>query len=75
MALDYASIRSDSSGLARRTSFSSSPRRASRSPAGSDAETDGTLRVLDLKRDEVRQAVGEAKDAKALYRSKFATNY
>lgn len=39
------------------------------------AETDGTLRVLDLKRDEVRQAVGEAKDAKALYRSKFATNY
>lgn len=39
------------------------------------AETEGTLRVLDLKIEKVRQAVRAATDAKALYRSDIASEY
>jgi hypothetical protein len=39
------------------------------------AETDGTLRVLDLTRSGVRQAVRDATDAKALYQSGVAADY
>jgi len=39
------------------------------------AETDGTLRVLDLKLDRVQAAVRDAHDAKALYRSEVAADY
>ncbi|MEI2715603.1 MAG: DEAD/DEAH box helicase family protein [Candidatus Nanopelagicales bacterium] len=39
------------------------------------AEVDGTLRVLDLKKDSVRKAVASAKDAKTLYSSDLAADY
>jgi hypothetical protein len=39
------------------------------------AETDGRLRVLDLKLETVRQAVRAATDAKALYKSDAASDY
>jgi hypothetical protein len=39
------------------------------------AETDGKLRVLDLTRDDVRHAIRQATDAKALYRSGVAADY
>lgn len=39
------------------------------------AETDGKLRVLDLTRDRVREAVRTANDAKALYESDLAYDY
>jgi type III restriction enzyme len=39
------------------------------------AEVKGKLRVLDLTREEVRKAVAEGKDAKALYGGAFASDY
>jgi hypothetical protein len=39
------------------------------------AETDGKLRVLDLTRDDVRQAIRQTTDAKSLYRSGVAADY
>ncbi|MDQ3690286.1 MAG: DEAD/DEAH box helicase family protein [Chloroflexota bacterium] len=39
------------------------------------AETDGMLRVLDLTLETVRQAVSDATDAKALYKSDVASDY
>lgn len=39
------------------------------------AETGGKLRVLDLTRDDIRQAVREAKSAEALYRGAVAGDY
>lgn len=39
------------------------------------AETGGTLRVLDLTKDKVRQAVRDAQDAEALYRGPVAHDY
>lgn len=39
------------------------------------AETDGTVRVLDLKLEAVRDVVRTATDAKALYRSDVAADY
>lgn len=39
------------------------------------AETDGKLRVLDLKLERVQPAVRDAHDAKALYRSEIAADY
>lgn len=39
------------------------------------AETDGVMRVLDLTKHTVRQAIRDAKDAKALYESAIARDY
>ena len=39
------------------------------------AETDGRLRVLDLTKDRVREAIRNARDAKALYESDLAYDY
>lgn len=39
------------------------------------AETDGTMRVLDLTKHPVRQAIRDAKSAKALYDSSLASDY
>lgn len=39
------------------------------------AETNGTYRVLDLKRDQVREAIRAQHDAKALYESDLASDY
>jgi type III restriction enzyme len=39
------------------------------------AETDGIYRVLDLKRDQVRQAIRDNEHAKSLYASDLATDY
>ncbi|MDJ0026521.1 DEAD/DEAH box helicase family protein [Gordonia alkanivorans] len=39
------------------------------------AETNGTMRVLDLTRHHVRQAVREAESAKGLYESRIASDY
>jgi hypothetical protein len=39
------------------------------------AETDGKLRVLDLTKDRVREAIRNARDAKALYESDLAYDY
>ena len=39
------------------------------------AETNGVYRVLDLKRDQVRQAIRTQHDAKALYESDLASDY
>ena len=39
------------------------------------AETNGNYRVLDLKRDQVRDAIKTTHDAKALYESDLASDY
>lgn len=39
------------------------------------AETNGVMRVLDLTREHVREAVWAAQEAKALYGSNVANNY
>ncbi|EED6225525.1 hypothetical protein XM82_004585, partial [Salmonella enterica subsp. enterica serovar Haifa] len=58
-------------GLARFTeSFGAEFRRIE-----SVAETNGTYRVLDLKRNQVREAIKTAHDARALYESDLASDY
>jgi type III restriction enzyme len=39
------------------------------------AETGGTLRVLDITRPRVREAIRDAQSAKALYESELASDY